>query len=229
MIVPTVGRIVHVRFRDMDSLPASFKVHDLNQPCSATVAYVFSDHCVNLSVVDHGGVTHQLSSVRLLQDDDKPNGEGYYAEWMPFQKGQSGATDKAAAVVADAGAVHQALEAKGTEILGYLTSVEERIKGFLAEGHDKLVAAATHVESVVAKAMQAPAARDAELKLIRERGVVERPDGKGYDIAPEQDPAKQKPAETTQNPGQVTSHNPAPAAAPVEQTQAQTTEPAPQG
>jgi hypothetical protein len=63
--------------------------------------------------------------------------------------------------------------------------------------------------------------KEAELKAIRERGLVERPDGKGYDIAPA--------AETTQNPGQVADQNPAPAAAPAEQTQAQPTEPAPQG
>lgn len=87
MIKPSVGRVVW--FTPYTVLPADFLMIDAKQPCSASVAYVWNDRLVNLTVSDHYGYTHAFTSVRLLQDDDaKPEG-GYFASWMPYQVGQA--------------------------------------------------------------------------------------------------------------------------------------------
>lgn len=92
MIKPTIGRVVW--FWPMyNHLPNDFSFFPLGpqgpQPCAATVCYVWSDHCVNLSVTDHGGKQHSVSSVPLLQENDpKPDG-GFFCEWMPYQIGQA--------------------------------------------------------------------------------------------------------------------------------------------
>lgn len=78
MITPTVGRVVLFH----QAVP-----HD--QPYAATIAYVHSDRMVNLSVVDHSGVQFGTTSVPLLQDGDPVPENGYYCEWMPYQKGQA--------------------------------------------------------------------------------------------------------------------------------------------
>jgi len=49
---------------------------------------------VNLAFFDQNGVANAATSVRLLQDDDTPDPLGFYAEWMPYQKGQPGADRK---------------------------------------------------------------------------------------------------------------------------------------
>jgi hypothetical protein len=67
------------------------------QPMAAHVAFVFGARCVNLMVIDHSGRQHSRTSVPLLQDGDpRPEG-GYFAEWMPYQKGQAQKTEATAA------------------------------------------------------------------------------------------------------------------------------------
>lgn len=77
MIKPEPGRVVHVRFRT--DRPDE-------QPLAATVAYVHNDRMVNVGFLDRSGKHGNLTSVRLLQDDDKPQGENCWAEWMPYQR-----------------------------------------------------------------------------------------------------------------------------------------------
>src|SRR6266487_3740884 len=78
MIEPTVGRVVWFHSPTSD------------QPQAALVAYVHGSRLVNLLVVDKNGSPYQATSVQLLQEDDVPAAAGVpYAEWMPFQKGQS--------------------------------------------------------------------------------------------------------------------------------------------
>lgn len=85
MIEPTIGRVVWFTPAKTDeSLSGS------SQPLAALVAHVHSDRCVNLAVFDaNGGGSHSRTSVTLLQDDDVAPEAGYYAEWMPYQKGQA--------------------------------------------------------------------------------------------------------------------------------------------
>jgi hypothetical protein len=69
MIKPTVGRVVLY-------WPSAVQAGtDTLQPFAATVAYVWNDRMVNLSVTDHNGKQFGVTSVRLLQDgDERPNG-----------------------------------------------------------------------------------------------------------------------------------------------------------
>jgi hypothetical protein len=87
MIKPTVGRVVLY-------WPSAVQAGtDTLQPFAATVAYVWNDRMVNLSVTDHNGKQFGVTSVRLLQDgDERPNG-GMFCEWMPYQKGQAAKTE----------------------------------------------------------------------------------------------------------------------------------------
>lgn len=91
VIAPSVGRKVHfypgnVQFHS--------KPHCINPavPMDATVVFVWSDRMVNLQVVDHIGQVHALTSITLRQPDDVIAEGAAYAEWMPFQVGQSRAS-----------------------------------------------------------------------------------------------------------------------------------------
>lgn len=55
---------------------------------AALIAYVWGDDMVNLHVIDHNGVGHSKTSVRLVQENE-PKPDGYYCEWMPYQIGQA--------------------------------------------------------------------------------------------------------------------------------------------
>lgn len=87
MIKPTVGRVVWYwpTLHDVASLKLAYS--DTEQPLAATVAYVWRDDLVNLSVVDQNGMPFARTSVPLLENVLKP--AGGYAEWMPYQKGQA--------------------------------------------------------------------------------------------------------------------------------------------
>jgi hypothetical protein len=56
-----------------------------NQPCAATIAYVHSDTCVNLGVLDWKGRAVSRERVRLKQDDgpEEDNATSAYATWPP--------------------------------------------------------------------------------------------------------------------------------------------------
>ncbi|MGN8190294.1 DUF2829 domain-containing protein [Burkholderia sp. 22088] len=98
MIEPTVGRIVH--FRPGKSAAGLRIQCDPKQPLAAIVTYVHGPRMVNLAVLDALGRHHALTSVRLLQGDDKGSDDEPFAEWMPFQKGQAAKTEQLEAQVA---------------------------------------------------------------------------------------------------------------------------------
>lgn len=84
MITPTVGRIVWYRPSKFDH--GAMMIQN-DQPLAAIVAYVWSDHLVNLTVSDHSGMTHSRTSVALKQGDQHDLADaGAYCEWMPYQK-----------------------------------------------------------------------------------------------------------------------------------------------
>lgn len=85
IITPTIGRIVWFWPHDTDSIPH----HDDNQALGAMVTYVWHDRMVNLAVFDANGALHQRTSVPLLQDGDAEPIDGFFCEWMPYQKGQA--------------------------------------------------------------------------------------------------------------------------------------------
>jgi hypothetical protein len=91
MIKPTVGRVVWFTPPN-NSAESGFSGYG-GQPMAATVAYVWNDRLVNLQVTDHAGVAHAKTSVPLIQDDE-PKPDGYYCEWMPYQKGQAAKTEQ---------------------------------------------------------------------------------------------------------------------------------------
>jgi len=99
MISPTVGRIVlfhmtdeQLKYLRLGGDKRGSISRDPRQPMAATVVYVHGDRCVNLSVTDHNGERFSFTSVSLLQDEELPGGNGMWAEWMPFQKGQAAKT-----------------------------------------------------------------------------------------------------------------------------------------
>lgn len=94
MISPTVGRVVLVH-----GLTRREVMRWGDQPMAGIVAYVHNDRMVNVTVFDHSGASHAVTSVPLLQDDDTSNG-GVYAEWLPYQKGQAAKTEALEAQVA---------------------------------------------------------------------------------------------------------------------------------
>lgn len=81
MIKPTVGRVVWYQTGNPQ-----------DQPNAAIVAYVYTDRCVNLMVINANGDNYSRQRVFLRQDDDLIP-DGFYAEWMPYQKGQAAKTE----------------------------------------------------------------------------------------------------------------------------------------
>jgi hypothetical protein len=88
MIKPTVGRIVWFTPSTAPQ-PASFVHHDQDRPLAAMVVHVWGDRMVNLVVFDSNGTPHGVTSVNLLQDDDRKPERGYFCAWMPYQQGQA--------------------------------------------------------------------------------------------------------------------------------------------
>jgi hypothetical protein len=94
MIKPTVGRVVWFYPHAGDSTLCQAP----GEPLAAIIARVWSDRVVNLSVIDANGKQEPRTSVTLVQDgDEKP--QGYYCEWMPYQKGQAAKTESLEQIV----------------------------------------------------------------------------------------------------------------------------------
>ncbi len=100
MIKPTVGRVVWFT-PSRRSAQAGFVTGD--QPLAAIIAYVHSDKMVNLAVFDSNGNSHSVCSVNLVQDQEPKDPDGFYAEWMPYQKGQAAKTEQIEAQLAAIG------------------------------------------------------------------------------------------------------------------------------
>ena len=81
MIKPTVGRVV--LFTPSVNDPTRQLAPG---PQAAIVCYVHWDRMVNLAVFDANGRTYPASSVTLVQEGDEKPAQGYFAEWMPYQK-----------------------------------------------------------------------------------------------------------------------------------------------
>lgn len=93
MIQPSIGRVVWFTPSVNDDPRA-----DIKQPLIGHVAYVWNDRLVNLAVFDQNGNSlGGRTSVQLLQDDDLKPEHGYFASWMPYQKGQAAKTEAAEA------------------------------------------------------------------------------------------------------------------------------------
>jgi hypothetical protein len=122
MISPSIGRVVWFHPSITDHSLASGG----DQPLPALVAHVWSDTCINLAVFDANGKPHGKTSVLLLQDDAIAPEGGYYAEWMPFQKGQAAKHDATEAKPVSQYAPHQqrVLDEKA-ELDGRLTKLND--------------------------------------------------------------------------------------------------------
>lgn len=83
LIPPTPGRVVWY-FPSQHEIDAkAITLIDPSKPLAATVAHVFDNRLVNLSVVDQVGAQFRRTSVQLLQEDDPVphTSEGPYAAW----------------------------------------------------------------------------------------------------------------------------------------------------
>lgn len=81
-IDPTVGRVVWFH-PPTNSTKHGFEPHAV---CAAQIARVLPNGRVNLGVLDGNGENHSMTDVPLIQEGDEKPANGYYAEWMPYQK-----------------------------------------------------------------------------------------------------------------------------------------------
>lgn len=82
MIKPSIGRVVW--YYDDDNQ---------TQPYPGIVCFVHSDNLIDLTIFDNAGKAQPRTNVFLYQGEgEKPT--RYYAEWMPFQKGQAAKTEQ---------------------------------------------------------------------------------------------------------------------------------------
>ena len=94
IIKPTVGRVVWFHPSWLACEPG-FARHQGGQPYAAIIASVWSEALVNLSVFDANGAAHSRTSVPFMRDGDCVPGNGFYCEWMPYQKGQAAKAEAA--------------------------------------------------------------------------------------------------------------------------------------
>lgn len=147
VIKPTVGR--KVWYRPFGHHRTQLGVWNDEQPCDATVTYVWGDRMVNLHVIGPAGAVHQFNSVTLLQAGDiAPNlKHGGYAEWMPYQQGQ---VRKDAAI--------DRVVAMNTPLGSFAAPSESIALPFIDPGHDSLE------REIQAKGLTAPRVTPADLQ-----------------------------------------------------------------
>lgn len=92
-ITPTIGRkVYYFEGTPQNALGgnANAAIYNPAAPFDATVVYVRSDTCVNLSIRDHNGSSYARTSVQL-QDPQEGDAHGgfCYATWTPYQVGQA--------------------------------------------------------------------------------------------------------------------------------------------
>jgi hypothetical protein len=92
MIMPSNGRIVLFTPARSEDRPVA--QHDPAQPLAAIVTHVWGERMINLCAFDSNGQPLAFTSVPLVQDGD-PKPEGFFAEWMPYQKGQAAKAEEA--------------------------------------------------------------------------------------------------------------------------------------
>lgn len=80
MIKPTPGRIVW--FVPGKTFQGSY---DGTQALAGIITYVHSDRMINVSVFDQNGIQYAMTSIPLVQPEDKAPPSGWYAYWMPYQ------------------------------------------------------------------------------------------------------------------------------------------------
>lgn len=81
-IDPTVGRSIWF-YPQSNSTNSTFAP---GATCAAIIAAVLPDDRLNLAVFDSNGAAHSMEGVPLIQEGDEAPADGYYAEWMPYQK-----------------------------------------------------------------------------------------------------------------------------------------------
>lgn len=92
IIKPTVGRVVW--FHPSTVIGSTdFSPPAAGQPLAAIVAAVLATGELNLTVFDAVGNPHSQTLVPLVQEGEDVPANGYYAEWMPYQKGQAAKTE----------------------------------------------------------------------------------------------------------------------------------------
>jgi len=82
-IIPTIGAWMWFHRSGIEGVCMG-----ADQPMAAVVAFIHSEKCVNLMVIDHLGGHFCMSGVRVRQDGD-PDDSLPYVAWMPFQVGQA--------------------------------------------------------------------------------------------------------------------------------------------
>ena len=87
MTKPIVGSMVHFTPGLGDGIP------QLDQPLAATIAYVYNDREVSLTVSDVNGNTHGRLNVPLLQDGDEAPSDTAYCRWPDGQDAQAAKGD----------------------------------------------------------------------------------------------------------------------------------------
>ncbi len=97
---------------------------DVKQPLVALVAYVWNDRLVNLTVFDqNGNPIGGQTSVPLLQGDDPKPELGYFASWMPYQKGQAAKAEQRRRVGVGTSVIYR--DGQGAEHAAIITRVYE--------------------------------------------------------------------------------------------------------
>lgn len=100
LIKPTVGRALW--FFPGTALAVSRGIaYEPGTPLAASIVYVHGDRMVNLAVLDTKGKSHGLLSVPLLQENDAPPSNEFFAMWMPYQNGQAAKAEALEAKLAD--------------------------------------------------------------------------------------------------------------------------------
>ena len=81
-IDPTVGRMILFHPPSNSANPGFAP----NTTCAAVIAKVLPNGRLNLGVFDGEGASHSMTDVPLIQEGDTAPKDGYFAQWMDYQK-----------------------------------------------------------------------------------------------------------------------------------------------
>jgi hypothetical protein len=125
---PSIGRKVWYHPSIATVAVHGMHVNDPDVPMDASICYVWHDRMINISVADHAGKLHAITSVTLIAPGEPEPEDRDYCKWMPYQVKQASKDGEVTATVVTTGEPAAPASAALPPAVPTVTSLEQAIR-----------------------------------------------------------------------------------------------------